>query len=492
MTPAPRPETWVTPTNTGPWAPAPVAIENIDAPSVPRIPVFGLVAGDASAAAKNTELINAALSNPEYKRVHIPEGEYYVTSLVVPANKELTGEYSRAYSTPPTTGTRLRCGVAAQTAAVVTLVGRSKLTNIAILGAGNGAQHAAVLAQSNGGVLRDCATGAARYGIDGNYKLLIVDNVHVFGNSEDGIRNILDGKVISCTINSNSGRGISAGAGANCTQYINNRIEWNNSYGVELFQATKITLVGNIIDRNGRSGVRAVGTTNLVLNANTLWRNGRLSSGTPADDNNVYLQTNTRYILVGNVTQSGEDDGGGGYNSPINSVRAQANTDGLVTSNDLTGGTAVSWSQVTGSPEVATLRYGNKLRAGEGENYIGPSYLATAQALGVTAGSTANMVLTLPALETNSLGRLVTLDITARDHASSTPLAAQVPVYLGRPLTSAPTATLGTLTNVAGTAFSTTTGTHVVSVSISADGTSLTVSVTNGAAGNRSFLVRSR
>ncbi len=454
----------------------------------PIIPLTGLVANSSGAAAANGVILQAALNSAFYKEVYVPEGLFYSTALTIPANKELTGAYSRAYTTLPTTGTRLRA--AAATATFITTVGRSKLTNIAVYGTGS--TGTVVNVSGNGAVLRDCSIGGGNYGIDADYHLAIIDNVHIWGNNSDALRNVLDGKVYNCTINSNGGRGIYAGTGAGATQYIGNRIEWNTGAGMDLYETTNVTVMGNIIDRNGKSGIKAVNNTHLQIIGNSFWRNGKLSEGVTADDNQMYLQTNSHCIFNDNVTKRGGDDGGGGgYVSPVNAVRAQANDLCIVVGNDFAGGT-VGYSQVTGAGDTNAIRHSNRYPAGEGDTFLGAAYLATTTSSAIAPAATGAIVLTNPiALSVNSTGRVIQVDISGRDSAG-TARSMTVPIAIARPLSADATVTVGAMVQIQGTSFSLGAGGATLSVTfaVNADATAITVSIVNGLSNSWTFAVR--
>jgi hypothetical protein len=427
-----------------------------------------------------------------YRRVELPAGLFYVHALSIPANKHLTGAYARAYTTVPTTGTRLRCASTSQTTPVVTMNGRSKLTEIGVFGAAGTPSHPVVSIASNGAVLRDCAIGFGTVGVAGNYRLAILENVHVYANTGNGVENLLDGKVALCTINSNGGNGVSQLLGANATEYIGNRVEWNTGHGFNLFECSSITLLGNISDRNGRNGIRTSVTVKSVIVGNKIKRNGRLSEGVVDDDVNIRIGGDVGLILSANFTDANQDDGGGGYLSPAVSLRVVGGTDTIIAGNDLRGGTARSVVDV--SPSTNAKRYGNQLLSGEVDTYIGPSYTGTFSANSVAAaGGVGTGIIYLPSLAASSTGRVVTLEVTARNHSfPTTAYAARVDVVVARPGTADAVATAA-LTNLANTAFGIGSGTFQVAVSVNADGSALTVSITNTAStAVASFTVRAK
>lgn len=454
--------------------------------------VEGLVAGTAAESA-NRSLIQSMLDDASFKRVFIPEGEWYVGYLSIPGGKELSGVYSRAYTTIPTTGTRLRASNDAQTNPIITLTGRCKISNLAVIGSGmNTAQHNGIFIGNGNGPIVDTVTVAfCASGVDASYKQIDIRGCAIYQNRNDGIRNVLDGFIDSNIINANGARGIYYGNGAGSGNISHNRIEWNNGDGINIFGGTTLTIDGNFIDRNGLCGVVLDGTTITSLTNNTLRRNGRLAQAIVDSDAHIRLSGNTGLVITGNTTGSGGDDAGGaGYVSPSQAVRSLSNTDCVIANNSFRGTTATGWSQVSGTSNTSTIRHSNKLPAGESETYIGASYVTEGSASTVAPAATGTITLVTPPVPVNSTGRVLRVGLSARNHNAATALAATVDLFVSRALTGSATLTTGTINNLAGTSFASTGGTFTVTFSVAADGTSLVVTIVNNAATTHSFTAR--
>jgi hypothetical protein len=442
------------------------------------VTVRGLLTGSANAAA-NTALIQSYLDSGRYKRVYIPSGTWYITALNLPANVELTGDYSRDYVAIPTRGTVLRNNDGAQTTAIITTNLRSKLSNIAIIGAGDTTANApGVRVAANGLVITHCAIGYCHTGIDGNYKLLIADNVHIYNNRNHGIRDTVDSMVQFCTINANRGDGVYHGTGADSGHYIGNRIEWNNGHGFNFFEVTATVIQGNFIDRNGKVGIRMASCGRVTVQGNTIRRNGRLSSATANDDANIYLQSNDGCLFTGNATSIGQDDGGGGYISPRYAVKAQTNTNCVMIGNRLSGGTEASYD-ASGGADTNMKKHSNIVLNDTPETAVGFRNRIATVAKDIPGTTTETFVFTLAPQATNSRPIIYDADFTIRVPSTGASRSAVAKIIVSRPATADAGVNIYQLTNLQGTDFGTSATNYIASVAVSADGTTLTVSIQN-------------
>lgn len=320
--------------------------------------------------------------------VFVPVGNYVVGSTIaVPTGKHLRGAWSSIYTSTPTWGARLRRIGAASTAPVISLGVNAKISEIAIVGgSSSSAAHNGILCGGRN-VIRDVMIANCLNGIDGDYKGVIrIDNCQIHDNVQAGILNIVDSIVTNSYLNVNKTHGINLQTGANDNVIANNKLEWNTGHGVQMFQTTHNIVTSNNIDRNGRTGISAVSSTKMVLQNNIIRRNGRLSSGTANDDTHFYLQSCDNSMIVGNVTEAGENDGGGGYLSPATSVRIQDGTNNNFISNDLGGSTGSPVSIISGG---STNRYA--LNVGYGvEPYVD---VTTNQTIGGSKTFSGNVIM---------------------------------------------------------------------------------------------------
>lgn len=183
--------------------------------------------------------------------------------------------------------------------------------------------------------------GKESQGYTGNSRLF---ESHFSGN-DIGISGLVDSHVLMCEVNANEGPGVRIQAGANDTVYLENKVEFNNEEGFEVFGGqSSVQIIAGIIDRNGKSGISITGNAGLNISEVKLRRNGRLAeNGTPEEDSHIALRggSTKRLIISGIQTATGANDDGSGYVSPSYSVVATnlASTVGSITGCDLTGST---------------------------------------------------------------------------------------------------------------------------------------------------------
>ena len=201
-----------------------------------------------------------------------------------------------------------------------------------------------------------CYIGFGGNGVFKNCRLI---ECHFSGNSI-GIASLLDSHVFMCEVNSNSNAGIRMSTGINSTIYIDNKVEFNNGDGFQIYGVTKANqILGGLIDRNGGAGISMSGLCEITITGVRLTRNGRLS-----EEN---LEKNAHIALLGSVTgvkiigismSSGSNDSGGdpGYSSPISAITA---SNGVSVIESITG------SVLNGvENSVFTERFGGSLKIG--------------------------------------------------------------------------------------------------------------------------------
>lgn len=284
--------------------------------------------------------------------VLVPPGQYILGSTVtVPTGKHLRGAWSSIYTAAPTWGARLRrpAAAAASTDPVLTLAVNAKVTELSVQGASNTtAQHNGIKCGGRN-VIRDVTVSHCLNGIDGDYKGVIrVDNCQLHDNVQSGLIATVDSIIVNSYFNVNGTHGINLQAGANDNVISACKFEWNTGHGVNLFQNKHNIVTNNNIDRNGRAGISATTVDHGMIASNVLRRNGKNSAATPADDTQMYLQGCANLVIVGNVTETGGDDDGSGYVSPLTAIRIQDGTNNRVMANDLTGFTSAAVNVVSG------------------------------------------------------------------------------------------------------------------------------------------------
>jgi parallel beta-helix repeat protein len=130
---------------------------------------------------------------------------------------------------------------------------------------------------------------------------------------------------------------------AGFTTISNCRIEWNTGDGIRMYKAHDTTVSNCEFDRNGNAGIHLVETKRSKLTNCTFRRNGAASDLADDDYTNnvhIYAQANRELIVSNNNTRSmREFDSGTGRLIPANSLTFINNTNSIVSSNLLIGGT---------------------------------------------------------------------------------------------------------------------------------------------------------
>ena len=131
----------------------------------------------------------------------------------------------------------------------------------------------------------------------------------------DAVKNLIDSSVIGCIMNANN-RGIALLTGANNNNFADNRIEWNTTYNIYVYNAIQNIVSGDLIDRAGSAGVVVSGTGSLVLSNLILRRSGATVTLGDNYSTHIHLIDNGEIIVNGVKTGAGANDDGTGTISP--------------------------------------------------------------------------------------------------------------------------------------------------------------------------------
>lgn len=170
--------------------------------------------------------------------------------------------------------------------------------------------------QFNGTRFEGCGIYRFAIGLGWSYYTgtLFAFRCSISGNG-DGVRNLIDSSVVDCVINAN-GRGIALLTGANNNNFADNRIEWNNTYNIYVYNAIQNVVTGDLIDRSGSSGIVVSGTGSLTIGNLVLRRSGATATLGDNYSSHVHLIDNGEIIISGIKTGSGANDDGTGTVSP--------------------------------------------------------------------------------------------------------------------------------------------------------------------------------
>ena len=158
-----------------------------------------------------------------------------------------------------------------------------------------------------------------------------------FNSNQVAIWSVVDSRVINNTINAN-GMGIKLGNGSNDNIITSNKIEWNNTIGIEMYQCHNNSISNNIIDRQGQQGIDIRGCGNCTLSSNVFRRNGASTGDNLNIKTHIRSEGNERIVITGNVTiASNTQDDGSGLVEPPYSIIDYSNVDMLIVGNQLKG-----------------------------------------------------------------------------------------------------------------------------------------------------------
>lgn len=280
----------------------------------------------------DSEAIQKALNYTKANTIFIPNATFKCnSSLDVPSGKYIKGENIPRYSSAPLSGLFFKGTTGLTTHNTTTVIDNINIANTSGSKENYGVDG---MVTANNCTIYGFATGFRC-----NYKTIYLRNCHITG-CKNGASNPVDSRITYCTINANDENGITLNQGANDNIISNNKIEWNNGYGVSVYNATHNIIDSNIFDRNGKAGVSVGGsssTRNIVSN-NMLRRNGALSSGN--SQTNLEFTATKNINVTGNMTATGNtQDDGSGTTVPQYACSLKENSNVYFGNNNLTGGT---------------------------------------------------------------------------------------------------------------------------------------------------------
>lgn len=349
----------------------------------------------------------------------------------------------------------------------------------------------------------DCGIHRWSIGIGGSsptgYTATLLVSGGTISSNTIGVRNVIDSAFLGVAIGSNGSHGVELLTGSNNNTFIGVRNEWNDGHNYSGYGCKRILIMGELIDRAGKCAVSAVAGAQFILSDLAVQRSGRLATEGSVDDAHFYIEGDTSSIIQTAIfTTTGANDDGSGRTSPtylLATGGGNSNTKSFIASaSNFSGYSGTSWLR---SGEVATLsvigcsgvedvkNFGLR-RISNGVQYLGD----TVSGLGLSgAGNTATMTFTTTSQELSrySSAFLVrTLEITARNNTSTGAVAYySVNLIISREQASAAvtvdTASVRTLATLSsgtwGIASASPTGVSL-QFAISADGKTLTVTLT--------------
>ncbi|EPV8378329.1 hypothetical protein ACW7PC_001945 [Klebsiella pneumoniae] len=314
-----------------------------------------------------------------------------------------------------------------------------------------------------------------------------------------GVKNVIDSAFLGVAIGSNDSHGVQLLTGSNNNSFVGGRNEWNGDCAYYGYGCKRILIQGDLLDRSGKNAVAAVAGAQFILSDVAVQRSGRLATEGSVDDAHFYIEGDTSSIIQTAVfTTTGANDDGSGRVSPtylLATGGGDSNTKSFIASaSNFSGYSGTSWLRsgnvatlsVIGCPGVEDVKNFGFRRISGGVQYLGD----TVSGIGLSgAGNTATMTFKTNPQELSrySSAFLVrTLEITARNNTSTGAVAYySVNLIISREQASAAIAVDTASVRTFATASSGTWGIPSASptgvslaFSVSADGTTLTVTLT--------------
>lgn len=311
-----------------------------------------------------------------------------------------------------------------------------------------------------------------------------------------GVRNVIDSRFTDCTINANTYNGVELNAGANNNSFVNVRNEWNEGHNYIAVNAKRNVIVGELIDRAGLNAIAATGGGQWIVSGAAIQRSGKNAVVGSTDDSHFYIEgASSSIILNGVYTLTGANDDGSGTVSPsygLSTGGSSSDDKTFIASGCNLSGYGTSWLRsgsilsldISASRGASSVKNNGFYRIVDGVSQLGPDSSATLSGAGNTA------VMTFQTTESTfnrySQPFTRTFSLTARNNTSTGSVAEfSVKLTISREgvdaiVTPNPNTVTSSASLSGGTinlASASPTGASV-SFAISADGQTLTVTIT--------------
>lgn len=460
----------------------------------------------------NVDYALLAAINYGVMELHFPpvKGIYVlgISPATLPSGFSITGVSSKPYTTSSDAsfnnrGTVLRLATGASSIFILTnrhrffnviFDGRDKSVNLM---KGIGADQTQYCRFDSCGIYR-WSNGFGSSSSTGYTATLQVIGCSIASNYK-GVRNVIDSRFTDCTINANDNNGVELLSGANNNSFINVRNEWNNGDNYYGYGCKRILIQGELIDRAGKRAVAAVAGAQFILSGVAVQRSGRLATEGTVDDAHYYIEGGASSIIQTAIyTTTGANDDGSGRQSPtyiLATGGSNSDDKGFIASaSNLTGYTGSSWLRsglvktlsAFGCAGVEDVKNYGLRRISDGVQYLGDAVSALSLS---GAGNTATLTFQttsqdFPRYTSDLLVR--TLEIRARNNTSTGSVAYySVNLIISREYAAAAiavdTASVRTLATLGGGTWGITSASPTgvsLAFAISADGTTLTVTLT--------------
>ncbi|HBY4105457.1 hypothetical protein GJJ09_02875 [Klebsiella pneumoniae] len=274
--------------------------------------------------------------------------------------------------------------------------------------------------QPRGGMLFNCGVYRFLYGI-GSYAYTSVQvGMSSICSNNDGVYNLIDSRLINCTINANTRHGVYLRNGANNNLFQNIRNEWNGGVGYLADGSVGNIINGELVDRNGSANFAVLNGGGFLIGDVFSQRPGRVSAVGSSYNTHFYIEGAGSYIIASNVvTRTGIDDDGQGTLTPervLTTGGGSADMTFIASGCDLSGYTLSALRQIT-TAEKIILR-GNK----GAPDLITTGLYQFQNGRGNVGGVKSNQVLT------SGIGAVLTLSFQETGLADPTTAQATIPL----------------------------------------------------------------
>ncbi|EOI7760879.1 right-handed parallel beta-helix repeat-containing protein [Klebsiella pneumoniae] len=274
--------------------------------------------------------------------------------------------------------------------------------------------------QPRGGMLFNCGVYRFLYGI-GSYAYTSVQvGMSSICSNNDGVYNLIDSRLINCTINANTRHGVYLRKGANNNLFQNIRNEWNGGVGYLADGSVGNIINGELVDRNGSANFAVLNGGGFLIGDVFSQRPGRTSAAGSSYNTHFYMEGAGSYIMLSNVvTRTGVDDDGQGTLTPervLTTGGGSTDMTFIASGCDLSGYTLSALRQIT-TAEKIILR-GNK----GAPDLITTGLYQFQNGRGNVGGVKSNQVLT------SGIGAVLTLSFQETGLADPTTAQATIPL----------------------------------------------------------------
>ncbi|HBR5046021.1 TPA: right-handed parallel beta-helix repeat-containing protein [Klebsiella pneumoniae] len=274
--------------------------------------------------------------------------------------------------------------------------------------------------QQRGGMLFNCGIYRFLYGI-GSYSYTSVQvGMSSICANQDGVYNLIDSRLINCTINANTRNGVYLRNGANNNLFQNIRNEWNGGVGYLSDGSVGNIINGELVDRNGSANFAVLNGGGFLVGDVFSQRPGRTSAAGSSYNTHFYMEGAGSYIMLSNVvTRTGVDDDGQGKLTPERVLTTGGgSTDMTFIANgcDLSGYTLSALRQITTAEKM--IFRGNK----GAPDLITTGLYQFQNGRGNVGGAKSNQVLT------SGVGSVLTLSFQETGLADPTTAQATLPL----------------------------------------------------------------